>query len=64
MSAEPTLAPGLLLLKEVATVFFAVFFVVLCGWLLLGRKDRFQKTAEIPLHDDRVVEPRDEDDER
>lgn len=60
MNAEPAaVAPALILLKEIATFFFLGFFLLLVGWLLFSRSDRFQRSAEIPLHDDRVVEPRD-----
>ncbi|MFG0316373.1 MAG: hypothetical protein ACF8XB_03810 [Planctomycetota bacterium JB042] len=59
MSADPsTVAPALVALKEIATCFFFAFFLVLVGWLLFSRSDRFRRSAEIPLHDDRVVEPR------
>lgn len=59
MAADPSDVPTYLVtLKEIATVFFFGFFLVLLGWLVLGRRDRFRRTSEIPLHEDRVVEPR------
>jgi hypothetical protein len=44
--------------KGVALLIGLAFFLTVAIRLFLGKKERFGRAAEIPLVDDRVVEPR------
>jgi cbb3-type cytochrome oxidase subunit 3 len=60
MNAMPflLLALNAALLKTVATFTFVAIFLGVVIWLLMSRPGKYQKTKQIPLHDERVMEPR------
>lgn len=44
--------------KEAVLVFFVVLFVGIALRLVLSRSRRYERAAQIPLHDDKVVTER------
>ncbi len=53
-----TLAATMAWLKIVGTLIFLAIFLGIVIWLLMSRSDKYSKTEQIPLHDDKVMEPR------
>jgi hypothetical protein len=51
------------ILKQVALFIFLALFLLLVIKLLLTRKGAYEKRKQIPLEDQKVMEPRNEDDE-
>lgn len=49
-----TSSAGLTFIEIALVIFFAVF-VITTIWVVVGRRDRFQPHAEIPLHDEPVM---------
>ena len=52
------LALNMAVFKTVGTLTFLAVFLGVVVWLMLTRSDRYEKTEQIPLHDDVVMEPR------
>jgi len=46
---------------EIAMVIFMVVFLAIVAWVVLARPGAFRRVSRIPLHDEKVVTPRDED---
>lgn len=60
MATEPTAVPGETLFTEIALLIFIIVFIGIVVWVLVTRKETFDRAAEIPLRDE-PVEPRDPD---
>ncbi|MFG0251814.1 MAG: cbb3-type cytochrome oxidase subunit 3 [Phycisphaerales bacterium JB038] len=52
------LALNMAVFKTVGTLMFVAVFLGVVVWLVVARSDRYEKTEQIPLHDDVVLEPR------
>jgi len=59
--SEPTLLFELATLKLVAFFVFLGMFLIVLIRVLTGPRRRYENQARIPLSDDTIVEPRDED---
>jgi hypothetical protein len=46
---------------EVAMIMFIVIFLGIVAWACLAKSSYFKRAARIPLHDDEIVTPRDDD---
>jgi cbb3-type cytochrome oxidase subunit 3 len=46
---------------EIAMIMFIVIFLGIVAWACLAKSSYFRRAARIPLHDDEVVMPRDDD---
>lgn len=57
----PVLLSDFMFLKKIAFAIFATVFLVILVRVLLAPKDRMARQASIPLSDDTVIEPREED---
>ena len=44
---------------EIALIIFMVVFGLIVAWVCLARGSHFRAAAQIPLHDDTAVSPRD-----
>lgn len=44
--------------KMILMLFFLGFWLAVAVWLLFTRKGKFDKQKQMPLEDDRVLEPR------
>ena len=42
--------------KVASTLFFVLFFVAMCIWLMRGAKEQFREDSEIPLQDGRLAD--------
>jgi len=56
----PLLLASSLTFIEIALIIFVVVFLLIVVATLLGRSDRFDRAARIPLDDQTVETPRDE----
>jgi cbb3-type cytochrome oxidase subunit 3 len=63
-AATPTDAPpgGAITLIEIALVVFVVVFLAIVLRVVLARRGRYDAASRIPLHEDRVLTPRDSGD--
>ena len=52
---------ALAFLKQIAFFAFLGMFLIILIRVLSGSKQRYENQARIPLSDDEIVEPRDED---
>jgi cbb3-type cytochrome oxidase subunit 3 len=52
------LALNMAVFKTAGTLIFLAVFLGVVVWLMLTKSDRYEKTEQIPLHDDVVMEPR------
>ena len=54
-----TLAADLMELKVIATIVFFLIWVAILIRLVVSRSRKYDDAARLPLHDDRILEPRD-----
>jgi hypothetical protein len=52
------IASGMAVFKIVGTLIFVGVFVAVVVRLLLSRSDRYKKAAQMPLEDEKIIEPR------